>query len=338
MESVLDLVQPWLLDSILEKKSQRHVSFWGWFLDKCLGLNWKYIDAGKQKYVGSSSRTMQVFDGVAREVDINLFIMPHLEPYVREVKEIYEYTLDHNKGNSKQFRIDNPPYPSPDALRFGDAGYFTIECEVTPGEEIRGEFDKKVMPLQAGANHLKDHPNFGVEFPSFGMMGTSCLDCNHNCRPEIHPIEWLWWLDMHPENPGGWEWIVTLLHDDTRRFEDWSAAPVEGQIGIPFRIPSGAESFELTIEVLIAHGMEELQAELPSVARRLGNDGGGFSAWEGGPTVEVNVKGAVDASKSKWWIGDLLRDEDSGDLLGFLHLAASTGQGFSVRISTLPHF
>ena len=81
MEAVLDLAQPSLRDSIIEKKQQRHVIAVGLFMQKVLGLYWEILQPGKQKYIGSSSREMQFFDGVAKEMDINLFIMPHLPKY-----------------------------------------------------------------------------------------------------------------------------------------------------------------------------------------------------------------------------------------------------------------
>jgi hypothetical protein len=339
MEAVLDLAQPSLRDSIIEKKQQRHVIAVGLFMQKVLGLYWEILQPGKQKYIGSSSREMQFFDGVAKEMDINLFIMPHLPKYIGLVHNVYKTTLVRNQGNSNQFRIDNPPYPSPEELRFENEGYFTVECEVTPPEEFRKEFEEKVMPLEPGLNELAGHPNFGEKYPSFGMMGALCLDCNHNCRPEIHPIEWLWWLDLAAEGSGkpeDWQWLLSLLHDGTERFEDWSASPIEGQISIPFRVAKGVSNYEITLEALVVGGSIPIQSQVPVLAQPLKEGRQQFLLGTGGPQLTVLTKAPNGSEQLNWWIEGLQRERQSGDIFGYIRIAAAAREMFSARVSAGP--
>src|SRR4051812_18135528 len=53
-EEILDLVEPMLLDSMIEKRKQHHKVFMvGWFIHAFGGYNWRAVNMHKQKFVGT---------------------------------------------------------------------------------------------------------------------------------------------------------------------------------------------------------------------------------------------------------------------------------------------
>lgn len=254
-EQILDLVQVWSADSVITKARQRHKIPVAGALGSLFGANWRFIDAHKKKYIGTNSRSFKVFRGVAGEVDLNIFLTPHLAPYVRMVKDAYEETAP-GKRQIKHWRRDQPPYSCAEELNTGEGKYLTVECECTPLASHREELQEKFLPTAPGSHPLQEHPNFGVKYPSMGTYGVWCYDCNHSCRPEIHPFEWIWWNDLSREHhnylPGGRIWYFAAMRDDTRRFNDWSPGPLKGGIAIPFYLPPQTELLSANLQ-LISH-------------------------------------------------------------------------------------
>src|SRR5258706_13572049 len=53
-EKILDLVEPMLLDSVIEKRKQHHKVFLvGWLIHVFGGYNWRAVDMKKQKFIGT---------------------------------------------------------------------------------------------------------------------------------------------------------------------------------------------------------------------------------------------------------------------------------------------
>ncbi len=240
-ELVLDLVEPMVADSIVDARRQHLKGFGGWFIHHTWARYWEYYTDHKQKYVATNCRDYHIFNGPGDEIDINIFLMPHLPRYVARVKDGFERALDRDRS-LKGFRFDKPSgYPLPEELRYQDFGCIVTECEVTPPHEFSDRLEHAFLPVRDGVYALDTLKFFGCKHPSMGMTGVWCMDCNHNCRPEIHPIEWLWWLDLSKERPGtpiAKSWMVALIVDDSHRFKDWSAGPLSGEIAIPFVVPT----------------------------------------------------------------------------------------------------
>ncbi|MFN8393866.1 MAG: hypothetical protein U0176_04260 [Bacteroidia bacterium] len=333
-EEAIDLVRAWVADSVLDRRKQRHKGFGGWMGQRVIGLYWEYFDAHKRTYIGTSSRPFHIFDGVADEVDINIFIMPHLAPYMEMARKGFE-EADARPRSEKGFRVQTPDqykspeeFPLPEEIKV-EQGYITIECEVTPQQEFAEELAKKMMPSEDGDYSLDTVPNFGTKYPSFGMTGVWCMDCNHNCRPEIHPIEWLWWLDLSAERPGSpnaKSWMVSLLCDGSNRFHKWSPSPLGGEIALPFILPKGESTLKVNIDWLVGDPVPVAD-----------------SLWQNGPrnaqelqTAELEVPLNFPGAKAKaqihstapnalpnvrYWFTPAGGTTEGGDLRGFLHMS-----------------
>lgn len=258
-EEVLDLVEASVADSVVDKRRQHLKGLGGWIAHHTVARYWQYYDSTKRKYIGTHSRPYKIYDGVGMEKDINVFIMPHLPQYVEMVRAGFEVALERPR-DVDGFRFDKPAdFPLPEPLKFEERGYLTVECEVTPPQRFVEPFHAQFLPAKDGEYLLKDLPNMGVPYPSLGMTGVWCMDCNHNCRPEIHPIEWMWWLDLREDRPGGPDaksWMVALMFDDSRRFPDWNQSPMTGEIALPFVLPGDAATLEVTLEVLMGDLIE----------------------------------------------------------------------------------
>lgn len=338
-EQILDLVQAHNLDSLACGDRCRHTGALGWSLQKLVARYWQLLDPIKHKYVGSSSRTMQVFDGMAKEMDINIFIMPNLPRYIGMVKGGFNAALQVGRSEN-HFRFDNPPFLAPEELRFNEHGYITVECEVTPPQPGREAFNELVFPMKPGAHQLESHKNFGVSAPSFGMYGVWCMDCNHNCRPEIHPMEWLWWLDFSPDDslhPHDWQWIATLMRDGTGRFEEWSAAPLQGRIAIPIAIPANCTHYSLRLEALVNDGIQPLKSPQPGTPLTTATHTYTLQEDTDTPTTLTLQLQALPATEhASFHLSHFQKDNTTGTRFGYLHLAIDTERLFAFRLTSGP--
>ena len=102
-EAVLDLVEAWMTDSIVEVRRQRLLGFGGWMAQRFGSRYWEIMDTAKRKYVGTASRRMKIYDGISAEYDINVFLMPHMPQYIEMAREGFEKGLERPRGK-KGFR------------------------------------------------------------------------------------------------------------------------------------------------------------------------------------------------------------------------------------------
>lgn len=340
-EQVIDLVQARVADSLAEKNKQRLKGIGGWIAQRTWRRFWlKFTDA-KQRYVGTSSRDYHVFNGPGDEVDINIFIMPHLPQYIRMVRSGFDEARKRPRGD-KGFRFDSiPDFPLPPELKVDDYGYITVECEVTPPQDFADVIAEMLVPTHEGVYIVDSLPNFGTPHPSFGMTGVWCMDCNHNCRPEIHPIEWLWWLDMSSERPGSENaksWLVSLMVDGSNRFNDWTPSPIMGEIALPFAI----DEYVRTLDVSMTHvASDPSTEEVPSLPVPT-------SAYQSGDTTfriplpldakdtnpiraDFHVEGNWPTAGTRYWISDFRKIK--GGFGGYLHVATQVKSLMAMRIT-----
>jgi hypothetical protein len=338
-ERVIDLVNASVIDSVVEKNKQRLKGFGGWIAQRTWARYWVYYTSQKQKYVGSSSRPYKIFDGMADEMDINIFIMPHLPQYILMVRAGFDEARNRPRPEGP-FRFDSPEgYPLPPQLKYEDRGYITVECEVTPKQEFADVLHEMFLPTHAGAYGLDTVRNFGVKHPSFGMTGVWCMDCNHNCRPEIHPIEWLWWLDLSKDRPGSEKaksWMVSLMVDGSNRFRDWSASPISGEIAIPFAMDTQARNLTITLQHIASDPTLEGKetAFLPEAAYQTGDTTFNIPLALNAPNppqAEVRVTGNWPRVGTHYWISDL--QAIPGGYAGYFHIATSVTGMMALRVT-----
>lgn len=340
-ETVLDLVQASVEDSVIHKQKQRLKGLGGWMLQRLFTRYWTILDSNKRKYVGSSSRPYKIYDGVGDEVDINIFIMPHLPAYIDMATKAFDEARQRPRGDNG-FRFDSiPGFPLPEELKYEDRGYLTIECELTPPELFRDKLDKTFLPMEEGPKDLSQYPNFGQKNPSFGMTGAWCMDCNHNCRPEIHPIEWLWWLDLS-ENPANTahtkHWMLSLMHDDSHRFDDWSQSPMKGSIAIPFVVEEGTNSLNISLELIAADPLQNSEPQSFHEGRELIPTNSKIVPLARPNGGLLNVKIEPDSSwknnNFSYSFSELKQDPNSKLMTGYFRIFVDVSSIFAARITT----
>lgn len=339
-EQVLDLVNAVVLDSVIEDKKQRHKGFGGWMLQRVLTRYWVSLDSNKRKYVGTCSRQYKIYDGIADEFDMNIFLMPHLPSYIDMAAKAFEVARKKPRGD-KAFRYDSPEnYPLPEKLKYKDFGYFTVECELTPPNQFREILDANFLPMTAGHQALEEHPNFGQQYPSFGMTGTWCLDCNHNCRPEIHPIEWLWWLDMSADRPGGphaKSWMLSLMNDASNRFNDWSPSPMQGSIALPFALPVQAESMTINLQHIASDEIENSEPSVLPEGQSIIQPGvvkASIAKPDGGNlTVAISADQGWKGNDFSIDWGELKLDKENQVYTGFVRIHVAIATVFASRVT-----
>jgi hypothetical protein len=245
-ELIVDRVNVVLTDSILRKRTQRH-RFPGSPLIDMLGINWRRILITKQKLVGTLKGPSSVpHEKMLREYDISFDLLPHLKKYIDLMHLGFLRQLSYPKGASRGQELQPPfTYPTDETLN-----RYRIHCECTPPffrmDSLNALFFPTIPPM-----HTDIHPNFGKQRPAMGMYGAFVSDCNHHCHPEIHPYEWIWWMDTDSARSSVREeftWYAGLLRDDSRRQRGWAHYNQTGYIDFPFLLPL-KESRTLYVEI-----------------------------------------------------------------------------------------
>lgn len=341
VEEVLDLVDAWTTDSTLGVSRQHLSGIYG-FVGKIFARYWEKLDSQKRKYIGTSSRDFKIYDGLAKEVDMNIFLMPHLPKYVEMVRKGFDTAFERGRSE-KHYRYDDPPYPKPEALKFKEQGYLTVECEGTPSEAQRKELAAKFIPTAEGKYHLGEQGNFGVEYPSVGLYGAWVMDCNHNCRPEIHPIDWMWWMDFSEDRPGGpnaKSWMLGLVRDASNRFEEWSPGPIAGHISFPVAFPDNAETATVSLEHLVFDtfvpeaAAERFQKTENSLQ---GTDGIHLFQLKGefqkDITLQIKLAGGADPNGLQVWTDNWQHDAEKGLVYGRLQIVTAVEFLYTARLT-----
>lgn len=240
-EQILDMVDVWVGDSILPRKTEHH-HVPGGFLFPLVGLKWEYIEPAKQKFVGTIVGFGVNEHGALTENDVCFDIASRLPHYQQLAFEGYQAQKEIGRRKSA---IDYNSTPF-DTLPTNETWQrYYLHCEVTPPRERLQVLDSMFFPTEEG-DRLSHHPNFDTVNRQIGVYGAFCSDCNHACHPEIHPYEWIWWLDLtQPDSIR--KWYFGLFKEGSNRFPKWSKRE-EGTITIPFSIRSEADSVSILCE------------------------------------------------------------------------------------------
>jgi hypothetical protein len=335
-EEVIDLVLPWVTDSVVEAPRERLKGFGGWIAQRTWSRYWEYYTSHKQKYVGTSSHEYHVFNGPGDEMDINIFLMPHLKRYVSMVKLGFDASVGRGR-NDKGYRFHQPEgYPLPEELKYQDRGYLSVECEVTPPQQFAELLNKDFFPTNEGVYVIDSLSNFGTKYPTVGMTGVWCMDCNHNCRPEIHPFEWLWWLDMSDSRPGSSyakSWMVALMVDDSHRFKNWSLSPLSGEIAIPFVVPSVSRSILVDLHNVGGNPVDDIGGIQVSEDMFQSGDTSFVIPISASPELNVDMRttGNWPRAGTRYWISDL-RPGPLG-WTGYVHVATTVQNLLALRVT-----
>ncbi len=329
-ETILDGVVPLMKDTTFWPETQRLRIVFGDVLEGLLGLRWEAIHLKRTKLVGQSAKEISPYDGpFTREYDINFFIVPHLPHYVDTVANWWDRAGSEGR-NLFHSIIDDPNIEIPDKLRMGN-WYLYVECENTPIKSKRPIMDSLFFPTRLNTDGLANHQNFGHTYTCLGLYGPAVMDCNHSCKPEVHPYEWIWWLKPDSSHTTKKEWYIGLHRDWSGRFRDWSTRPRIGTIKIPFLLKAD-DQINLQIDLLAFDEFVTSEHEayfddavwLPSKS---------FTTDLLRFTVNVNVTGVPDnAIKYRFYQSSLIQINGQSYIKGWLELGMAVKNLAEFRI------
>ena len=249
-EHLVDLVKVFSVDSVLPSKSQRHrVAEMGWFISM-LGYKWKAFSMTKQKFVGTERDGIRVpgWPPQFTEYDVNFNLIAHTRKYINVVWPLYEAKCKRNRfGRIKD--LNAAPCIYPETLKNIDR--YRMHCEITPPLDYVHLLNEKFYPCYR-PNSSKEHHNIGSDYTTFGMYGALVSDYNHTGGAEIHPYDWIWWYDTHPDrlNEKSQTWFFGFMKEGSKRFRGWykKKHPRVGQISVPFSWKTKKEGKQTTIK------------------------------------------------------------------------------------------
>ncbi len=339
-EELVDLVKVFSVDSILPSKSQRHrVAAAGWVIS-VFGYKWKALNLTKQKFVGTER------DGVHppgdphfTEYDINFNLIPRIRKYIDLVWFGTEKQRDRNRfGRIKNF--DEAPWIYPETL--DNIKRYRMHCELTPPVEYRPLLNEKFYPALR-PNSSEEHHNIGSNQATFGMYGPYVADFNHAGHPEIHPYDWIWWYDTHPNRlkEKSQTWYFGFMKEASNRFRGWykKKEPRVGQISVPFVFDANKDTLEITLEHLVhdkfnVEALSRLEG-VPSDAQNL-YFAEKIIELDGelkGKVIRFRTSNPIKVEAIKYWFSDLNFDKQKNLLSGYLNLGISVGQLYNAKVS-----
>lgn len=342
-EEILDLVSPLVLDSVLGRKKEHHQLFLvGWLIHAFGDYNWRAVSMIKQKFVGTVRDNARSSEEEYTEYDINYDLNFHLNKYLDKVFHSYDTQRSYHRQDFRRSHRTN--YEVPPFVRDSndiDITRYRVHSEMTPPGPFRVQLHYLFFPTQPGLS-LKEHPNFGTDHPTMGVYGASCLDCNHNCHPEIHPYEWVWWLNLHGADPDAKTWLLGLFYESSNRFRHWSHTPKVGKISIPFSyvIKDNKNEYpSVTVEHLVFNKFVDkdvakigipdttfncrLENQLIIVTNNSTDKFG----------IRVNFKNVLLTDGLKYWLSDLNWDENNHILSGYFNFATAVKELYTTRIT-----
>ncbi len=346
-EKIVDLVNPMLLDSVIERKKQ-HLKILGagWLIHFFGGYNWRAMSMNKQKFVGTVTRNTKNQKEKFTEYDINFDLNFHLHKYM--LRQFLAYDLQKELGRQdyrgKDYYKD---YSAPPFVRDTnniDIKLYRLHCELTPAGAFRSALNDKFYPTLPDGGSLKQHLNFGTDTPTMGFYGTICLDCNHSCHPELHPYEWAWWLNTGADTvtDKNKTWLIGLFHESSNRMKKWSQNPMVGSIEIPFVMENASDNgrvLHIGVEHLVYgkfRNDEMKNNSVPdgniSVKQKTANV---LFAINSSVTLpaEISFNESLNTDALKYWFSDLSFDPRSNVLSGYLHFSTAVDDLYTTRIT-----
>jgi hypothetical protein len=218
-----------------------------------------------------------------------------------------------------------------------------MHCELTPPTHYRAILNEKFYPAVA-PNTTREHYNIGSDHATFGVYGPYVADYNHTGHAEIHPYEWLWWYDTHPDrlNQSSQTWFFGFMKEASNRFRGWykKKQPRVGQISVPFVFDLKNDTLKITLEHLIhdifnSSGISELKS-VPEYASDLQFSERSFRFDEPGLASKVIVyhtSNPIRQQGIKTWISDINWDRDRNLLTGYLNVGVSVMTLYNAKIT-----
>jgi len=341
-EELVDLVKAVSVDSILPSKSQRHrVGEAGWIIS-IFGYKWKALNMTKQKFVGTERDGIRVPNHGPRftEYDVNFNLIPRIKKYIDLTWIGIEQQRDKNRFNRIK-NSDEAPWIYPETLV--NIKRYRMHCEITPPQEYLPLLNEKFYPVMQ-PNSSKEHPNIGSDYTTFGLYGAFVADYNHTGHPEIHPYEWLWWYDTHPDRlkETSQTWYVGYMKEASNRFRGWykKKEPRVGQVSVPFVFNLKNDTLQITLEHLLhdmfnAEWLSKLQG-IPETASDLYFSEKTFTFTDTGlkgKVIQYSTSNPIRREGMKTWFSNLNWDKENNLLTGYLNLGVSVENVYGAKVS-----
>lgn len=338
MEQALDLVQPYTTDTFVWPETQRLRFPGSDVLESAAGLRWQAITLRREKLIGKVFEEISNYRGFGKEFDVNYMVVPQLPRYADQLYDWWGRASEEGRQISKSYE-HNAPFEVPEKLKLYDSFFYAIECENTPHRPSRDTLFSLFYPCKRGAS-IATHPNFGYPYPSIGFYGPAVMDCNHTCKPEIHPYEWIWWLKVNPkeDEANRREWMAGFIRDWSGRFRDWSTKPRKGIIRLPFAFALEEKIKILQLDHLywdkfVPAALKTIPG-VPADALDGSKTSVSFTAGAYG-TLELHTNQTVPNSGLRYWISDLVADKKAGILGGYLNIAVAVENLYLLRMETI---
>ncbi len=314
----------------------------GWFI-RMIGFWWQAVDRHRYKFVGTTQHGVSLPGrDELTEHDINWNITPHQQKYLDLIYKgrTAQTKRKHNFKRARHADVTKAPYIEPTEET---AGEYDLHCELTPPKRLRDSLSFLFYPCLPGPN-LKDHPNFCDAHPTVGMYGVFVLDCNHSCHPEIHPYEWLWWLDTKtsggPVNPKTWNF--GFMKESSDRFVLWSRPPRVGSISIPFIFKTTEVNSSLNITHLVKGkfmpaGIHRLKSVPDTAANFAFTDSVLQLQLPEGKVfpLRLTTNQALKTQALRWWVSNVHTDSKGEWVWGTFTIAVSVRNAYAARVEAI---
>jgi hypothetical protein len=341
-EELVDLVKVFSVDSILPSKSQRHrVGEAGWIIS-IFGYKWKALSMTKQKFVGTERDGIRVpsWPPHFTEYDVNFNLIPHTRRYIDKLWPAYQQKCEKNRFKRIE-NLNEAPCVYPETLENIDR--YRLHCEITPPLDYVFMLNSVFYPCYR-PNSSKEHYNIGTDQATFGMYGAFVADYNHTGGPEIHPYDWIWWYDLHPDrlNQKSQTWFLGFMKEGSNRFRGWykKKQPRVGQVSVPFTFNLKNDTLKVTLEHLLHDAFNDAAIEtlrgVPENASKLDFSYKYFSFSENGKnekTIMVKTSNPISTEALKMWFSELNLDKEKNLLTGYLNLGVSVENLYNAKLS-----
>ena len=340
-EELVDLVKVFSVDSVLPSKSQRHrVGEAGWIISM-FGYKWKALSMTKQKFVGTERDGIRVpsWPPHFTEYDVNFNLIPHTRRYVDKLWPAYQQKCEKNRFKRIE-NLDEAPCVYPETLE--NINRYRLHCEITPPLDYVFMLNSVFYPCYR-PNSSKEHHNIGTDYATFGMYGAFVADYNHTGGPELHPYDWIWWYDLHPDrlNQKSQTWFLGFMKEGSNRFRGWykkKEARV-GQVSVPFVFDLKKDTLIVTLEHLLhdafnTDAIETLQG-VPKTAIKIDFLIKHFSLSEDGldeKIITVRTSNPMSTEALKMWFSELNLDKNNNLLTGYLNLGVSVENLYNAKL------
>lgn len=331
-ELITDMVTVGLTDSILPTKTSTHQTrLFNWMLRTFAGLRWRAIDGKKHAMVGTLKGGMSTpSSDFFTEYDVTFQMFQHTPKYQALVKMAYQAQRDKMlKGrNFLEKKGINP-----DTLTGAELAKLRIHPEHTPLKKNRDSLNKYFLPCLPGTN-IDNHPAWSITNPTVGCYGAFVLDGNHKGGPEIHPYEWLWWIDTKERTPNKVVWYAGLMREGSNRFLRWSKKPRVGFIKIPFVFDITDTINTIKVEHLVVGDMKpeslkKLGSYVPTDAGNFNNGGGGMG-FSYGNKIKFDFEN-LSTDALRWWV--TTETDNKQFVWGYLNIAVSTDDVYAIKVT-----